>query len=61
MELYTVAICLKIAPGCGCHTSVTARRRRTGGPHFQEHGTGGSFYPADKVSIGMCKPVSKTV
>ena len=32
---------------------MTARWGRTDEPPFEEHGTGGSLYPADKVSIAV--------
>ena len=41
---------------------MTARRGRTDEPPFQEHGTGGSLYPADKDSISEpSRPVCRDI
>ena len=38
---------------CGSRTNATVRQGRTDELPFQEHGTGRSLYPADKVSIAV--------
>jgi len=38
---------------CGYRTGMTVRQGKTYELHFQEHDTGRSLYPADKVSIAI--------